>query len=265
MKHLFEDRPRQVLTILAITGLMVSCGESGSGGDGSWKAPGRSADGWKQAFHKDGVRLTCDTGYQDAIDSDAPLVQIDETTLVVGYEQVGDNQNPILIRFEEDQQVYCRRHETEPPDGRALGLTWDGDDIAYVTYTVVGGGSALEGRRGWLDAYAPGAIHGGGPKVSYLGRVNITDGSLEAGSFIIAVKSDRSVNSHRPAGAPKVRDDGRVEFIGESAHKPIDPSGQASMDCTDYPFDSRYVFEPQLDTLVCASSTNCTSSQACDL
>lgn len=242
--------------------LLGACSGADSEG-GSWEAPGRSADGWARAFDEAGVRLACDTSLADALEAGAPHIRVDATTLVAGYEQVGDNQNPLLMRFEEEQPVYCRRHETEPPDGRALGLTWDGAQTAYVVYTVVGGGSSLEGRGGWLAAYAPGAIHGGGPKVSYLGRVDVTDGSLQSGSFVIAVKSDRSVNSHRPAAAPAIGDDGRVEFVGESSHKPIDPSGQASMDCTDYPFDSRYVFEADLATLVCASCTNCTSSRPC--
>ena len=59
-------------------------------------------------------------------------------------------------------------------------------------------------------------------------------------------------------------EDGNVEFLGESAHKPIDADGQSSMDCTDYPFSSRYVLTPELDSLVCASCSNCVAQQPCE-
>lgn len=147
--------------------------------------------------------------------------------------------------------------------GAALALTWDGGDVAYVVYTIVGGGSSLEGRGGWIGSYAPGAISGGGPKVSYLGRVEASDGSLSAGTFIIAVKSDNKVNAHTPAGPPTVQPDGNVRFSGGSAHKPIDQGLQA-MDCTDYPFDSTYVLSPDLSTMICAECTHCVSQQPCE-
>ena len=43
--------------------------------------------------------------------------------------------------------VYCEHHESEAPDGRAVGITRDGGAVAYVVYTIVGGGSALDGRH----------------------------------------------------------------------------------------------------------------------
>ena len=153
---------------------------------------------------------------------------------------------------------------SEGPDGRALGVTWDGGDVAYVVYTIVGGGSALESatQGGWIPAYAPGAISGGGPKVSYVGRVDVADGSLMSGTFVIAVKSDNKVNSHSVSGPVTVLKDKNVEFLGSSAHKPIDVDLTA-MDCTDYPFESRYVLTPDLTAVVCAQSTNCTSQRPC--
>src|SRR5690606_23513412 len=134
----------------------------------------------------------------------------------------------------------------------------------YVVYTIVGGGSDLENKGGWLNSYAPGAISGGGAKVSYVGRVRVEDGELDAGTFIIAVLMSNKVNTHGPTGPVTVLEDGTVEFLGESAHKPIDADGAGWMDCTDYPFDTRYRFSADLSTLVCADSSNCTSQFPCD-
>ncbi|MEM7154393.1 MAG: hypothetical protein AAF799_16220 [Myxococcota bacterium] len=229
---------------------------------GSAPPPGPSAEGWESNFNDGGVRIDCDQDLAAMQQAGAPTLSIDDVTLVVGYEQVGNNQNPIVARFDAETMVWCTRHETEGPDGRALGLAWDGGDVAYVVYTIVGGGSSLEGKGGWVPSYAPGSISGGGPKVSYVGRVQTTDGTLDAGSFIIAVKSDNTVNSHTPAGPPIVQPDGNVRFLGSPAHKPID-EGWVAMDCTDYPFSSTYVLSPDLSEMVCAECTQCVSQRPC--
>lgn len=251
---------------------LAACGGGGSeaetagdgdGSTGSAPPPGASADGWEQQYVEGSTRLSCDQGRQEMLDAGAASLRFEETEIFVGYEQVGDNQNPIVARFDGDEAVWCAKHETEGPDGRALGITWDGGEWAYVVYTVVGGGSALEQVPGWLGSYAPGSISGGGPKVSFAGRVATQDGSLAAGTFIIAVKSDNRVNSHGPRGPLTVREDGTVEFQGSSAHKPIDADGATSMDCSDYPFDSRYIFSADLSELECADCTNCNATLPC--
>jgi hypothetical protein len=198
--------------------------ETGSPHDGEAPPPGPAAEGWQSAFLDGGVGFSCDDDEATLISKGAPTVGVGESNLYVGFEQIGDNQNPLFARFDAGAQIYCRRHETEPPDGRALGLTWDGGDAAYVVYTIVGGGSSLEGKGGWLSAYAPGSISGGGPKVSVVGKVASSSGELERASFILAVKSDNKVNSHGPRAAPTVLADGNIEFLGASAHKPIDAS-----------------------------------------
>lgn len=237
----------------------------GGGEDGSAQPPGPSAEGWMSDYADGGVGgLSCEDDGAAFENSGAPNVTIDGATIYVGFEQIGDNQNPIVARVDDGAKVWCQIHETEGPDARALGITWDGGGVAYVVYTIVGGGSSLEGKGGWLPSYAPGSISGGGPKVSYVGKVAADDGTLDAGTFIIAVKSDNKVNSHGPSGAVTVLEDGNVEFLGGSAHKPIDADGKSSMNCTDYPFDSKYVLSPDLDSVVCAQCTNCESQMPCD-
>ena len=241
-----------------------SAAETSGDGDSSAPEPGTPAPGWESAFVDGGVGFACDDDEASLIAAGVPAVGFADAVVYVGFEQIGDNQNPLVARFDAGAQTYCQRHETEGPDGRALGLTWDGGELAYVVYTVVGGGTSLEGKGGWLASYAPGAISGGGPKVSVVGRVNVGDGSLERASFVIAVLSDGKVNSHTPRAAPTVLADGNVEFLGASAHKPIDADGQTAMACGDYPFDSRYVLGPDLSALACASCSNCAAQQPCE-
>ena len=256
-----------LIATIASFGLASGCGDDGdgsgvSGGGGSAAGSGGSAAGWQSAYVEGGVGVNCDNTAAEMESRGAPGLTFGDTTIYVGFEQEGQNQNPLFVRFDGGAKVYCEHHETEGPDGRAVGLTWDGGDTAYVVYTIVGGGSSLEGKGGWIASYAPGAISGGGAKVSYVGRVETTYGTLRSGTFIIAVKSDNKVNSHGPRGAVTVLQDGNIEFLGASAHKPID-DGIAPMDCTDYPFDSRYHLTADLGSLVCADCTNCVSTKPC--
>jgi len=262
---------RRIWWVLGVMA-MAGCGDDGSSGGDEPATdmfvprppPGPGAEGWESAFVEGGVGgVSCDSPEADF--AGAPSVTVGDATLYAAFRQASsDNQNPIVARFDAGTMVWCAEHETEAPDGRAEAVTWDGGDTAYVVYTVVGGGTSLEGHGGWLSSYAPGAISGGGPKVSVVGRVDASDGSLTSASFIIAVLSSGNVNTHRPAGAVTVLEDGTVELLGDSAHKPVDPSGRESMDCTDYPFDSRYRLSADLSELVCADSTNCVSSRPCE-
>ena len=261
--------PRRCTVLAAVALACLACSDDGSSsGDAETgdtaPVPGPSADGWESAYTESGVRFDCSASADELDAAGVPALRFADTAIYVGFRQVGQNQDPLFARYDGGSQTYCQIHETEPPDGRALGLTWDGGDWAYVVYSIVGGGSSLENRGGWLPAYAPGAISGGGPKVSVLGRVAASSGALDSATFVIAVKSDNKVNSHGTRGAPTVLANGDIEFLGASAHKAIDADGSSAMDCTDYPFDSRYVFSPDLSQLVCAECSNCVSQRPCE-
>lgn len=191
----------------------------------------------------------------------AASLTIGSTTLVVGYEQIGQNQDPVFVRFDGETKRYCEHHERETPDGRAYGVTWNGGKTAFVVYSIVGGGSAFDAKAkgSWQDRYGDG---GASSKVSYVGEVETDFGTLVRGTFVLAKKKDGKTNSHAPADAPIVLSSGDLEFQGESAFQPMNPD-KSIMTCTDYPFSTRYVFSADLKTLRCASSTNCTSATPC--
>lgn len=236
-------------------------GASAGGAGGGALAPGDPAPGWEQAYLDGSVGISCSLSLDELTAAGAPSLSFGDATIVVGFEQVGgNNQDPLVARFDAGNQTYCRYHEAGGPDGRALGLTWDGGPTAYVVYTVVGGGSGLEAAAsgGWLSSYG----NGGGPKVSFVGRLDTVSGVLSAGTFIIAKKQDGGTNTHRPTGAPTKLAAGGIEFLGESAFVPMNPD-RSTMECTDYPFSTRYRLTEDLSTLSCSSSTSCTSATPC--
>ncbi|MGB0679675.1 MAG: hypothetical protein ACPGUV_08445 [Polyangiales bacterium] len=251
--------------------ILAGCGDDDSGspdagvvGDAGDSGVTATAGGrWPAAFEAKGVAASCDPSAAEL--AAMPQVQVGDSVLYVGYVQANaNNQHPVLLRYDGGRKVYCVRHETQAPDGRALGLSWDGGEYAYVVYSVDGGGTDLEGKEGWLSSYAPGAISGGGPKVSVIGRVRAQDGALQTATFVIAVTSNNKVNTHAAKEAPVVADDGTVDFLGDSRFVPIDADGRSRMQCgNNAPFQSRYRFSGDLRTLVCADSSDCTSTMPC--
>lgn len=248
----------------------------GSGSDGGGTVNGDvtvspNAEGWKSDFGEQRIEVEtngndCSASVDDLAASGAAQVEIDGSVLYAGWEQTsGNNQDPVVSLVQDGEIKWCRHHEDDGPDSRAMGVTWDGGQYAYVVYSTVGGGSDLEGKGGWLESYAPGAISGGGAKVSVVGRVDVTTGELVNSTFVIAVKMDGRVNSHAPTSGLSVLEDGSVEFHGESAHKPVGVDRKVSMTCTDYPFDTTYRFSADLSEIVCAESTNCSANMiACE-
>jgi hypothetical protein len=233
------------------------------GGEASspWSGEGLRQGG-KKAFSKESAGLKCTMSAAEVEASSATRLTFGTSTLFVGFQQIGNNQDPVFIRVDAGEKVYCEHHEKEPPDGRALGLVWDGGATAYVIYTVVGGGTVFDqkARTRWLDRYGDG---GGSSKASFLGEVDVASGDLRHGTFIIAKKKDGKTNTHNPADAPIPREDGRIEFLGDSAFQPMKPD-KTIMECTGYPFFTRYIFSSDLTTLTCSSSTSCTAKSPCE-
>lgn len=267
---------------MCLAAALCACGESGSSSSGSGSesgsdgagataaittgevdppATGPLAPGWQKVFKAEPAGINCVMSAAEMEAAGAAKLSFADATIYIGFEQDGQNQNPVFARFDGGAQTYCEHHEAEGPDGRAYGLTWDGGPIAYVVYSIVGGGSAFDDKAkgGWLDRYGDG---GGSSKVSFIGEVETQFGTLSRGTFVIARKMDGKTNTHGPSDAITVLVDGRLEFHGESAFQPMNPD-RTIMDCSDYPFLSKYIFSADLTALECSSCTNCVSAEPC--
>jgi hypothetical protein len=200
--------------------------------------------------------------------SGTPRLTVGRTTVFVGFQQFGTNQDPVFVRFDGSRKVYCEHHEHQAPDGRAVGITWDGGPKAYVLYTVVGGGTDLEARsgRGWLRSYGNG---GASSKVTVLGEVELRSGTVRRATFLVArvVKNGQpKTNTIVPAAAPLVTPRG-VAVFAKSAFSPLNPD--FSLMCSggsEYPSPgpgradgASYiaVFAAGLGSLTCARTWGC--------
>lgn len=241
-------------------GTAGTAGTAGAGGTASLPS-GTLKSGWQKAFNATSAGINCVQSAAELDAAGAVKLTFGESTIYVGFEQDGQNQNPVFTRFDAGVRKYCEHHEKEAPDGRAYGITWDGGPTAYVVYTIVGGGSAFDtiAQGTWQNRYGDG---GGSSKVSFLGEVETDFGTLQKGTFVIAKKKDGKTNTATPVDALILLDDGTLEFHGDSAFQPMNPD-LSIMQCTGYPFATKFVFTADFKQALCASSTNCVSTTPC--
>ncbi len=222
--------------------------------------------GWQKAFQAGGAGISCDMSYEEMVSSGAPSLTFDDTQIFVGFQQFGDNQDPVFRRFDAGVEVYCEYHEAQPPDGRAEGITWDGGPTAYVVYTVVGGGTEFDGagQGSWVSSYGDG---GASSKVTFLGEVAVDGGKLVRGTFVPAKRSmGTKTNTLVPADAVDVLAGGVLGFTGNSAYSPLNPDRSTMcVGMEDYPSppagqDSPSVvaqFAPDFKSMLCATTWSC--------
>ncbi len=128
-----------------------------------------------------------------------PVVSFGRSRIYAGYQQVSrDNQNPIVVRFDQGRRTWCRTdYESTEDDGKGYGLLWNGSNDLYTVFTATGtqGTASQDYRRfstrGWLRSYG----NGGGSQVSVIVRLNPNTGNPTAGTFLTAVLSSGRTNS----------------------------------------------------------------------
>ncbi|MBI5532051.1 MAG: hypothetical protein HY898_05000 [Deltaproteobacteria bacterium] len=195
--------------------------------------------------------------------SKATTVVVGTSSIHVGWAQVsGNNQDPFIARVDHGAVAWCVAAEAQGPDGRAYGLAWDGGQTLYAVYTVVGGGTALDGKGGWLDSYGS-AGSGGNKTVSVVARHDPSNGSLIATTFVASqLESAMKVNSLSPR-AMVVLADGSVEFLGNPAFSPLNPDKtRMCAGGSEYPNGYRIRFSADLKQALCADTTACSKVTA---
>lgn len=258
-----EHRRTLASLTLSMALFLFQCSDSSTGAsDLAGSAASDGGIGIMSAFRSSPAAINCGQTIAQLRQANAAEVTVGNTSLFVGYVQAsGTNQNPIVIRFDNGAQTFCRQHETQAPDGRAYGLSWNGGDKLYVVYTVVGGGTDLDaaGQGGWLSSYG----NGGGPAVSFLGRVDPVSGQLLGGTFVSALLASGKINTLTPNAAPDILSDGSIVFHGSSAFSPRNPDRTAMANCA-YPMDDyRAIFSSDLSMMSCASIKNCMALKPC--
>ncbi|MEM9777186.1 MAG: hypothetical protein AAF902_21585 [Chloroflexota bacterium] len=209
--------------------------------------------------------FSCADSEADLIDKSVTSAGVNGKTIYVGYQQVSaNNQNPIVARYDNGAQVWCRTdYETSGDDGRATGVWWNGTDSGlYLIFSATGtqGSSDQDFRRfaqnGWLSSYTDGSPGGGGgPKVSIVAKANGGDGSIESATFVTAVLSSGKTNSLTVDQlTPSVE---TITVQARSWYSPRNPD-KTAMSCEgSSPFAYTLTLSADLSTALNASAENC--------
>jgi hypothetical protein len=207
------------------------------------------------------VNFACSDTEATLISKNVTFVQYTTDRIYVGYTQVSsDNQNPIIVRYNNGKQIWCRSdYETTGDDGIAYGLLWDRSNrILYTVFTATGTqGQPTEDYRkfttnGWLSSYGA----GGGPKVAIIARLDVATGRPMFGTFISATNSGKS-NSIEITRLSYNNITNRISIQANCWWLPrkIDRS---PMTCTgSSPFQYNVTFTTNLSIATLASATTC--------
>lgn len=265
--------------LLACAALLWACCESSPGIVGGDLGPDPGSDGGPTGGTADGGaaypytlsptspsfqvawgsgRLDCSMSAAAMAQSGAASVTFGSSTIYVGWSQVSaTNQDPFIARVNGGAIAWCLAAEAQSPDGRAYGVAWDGGSSLYAVYSVVGGGTAFDGKGGWLPSYGAGGS-GGGPVVSVIARHDPTSGAIQRATFIPAqLASTGKINTLSPR-AFTVTSDGSIEFLGAPAFAPLNPDKtRMCAPGSEYPSGYLVRFPPDLGTPSCAQTESC--------
>lgn len=248
-RHL--DGQRAVLLLALLVGLLLGM---------QWRSPGAQAD----SSVGTAVTFSCTDSEAVVADKGGPRVTNGDSTIYIGYRQLGNNKDPVAARFTESVQDWCHDdYETTGDDNTGYGLFWDGSAGGlYGVFSATGtqGDPSQDFRRfataGWLKSYSDASSGGGGPKVAILARMDPATGAVLAASFVTARKpSDGKVNSL------VVKDlelaNGQLVVRADSWYSPRNPD-RSVIDCDgDSPFDYTIRFTTDLSTVNYAAAPGC--------
>jgi hypothetical protein len=187
------------------------------------------------------------------------VVEVGGSRIYAGYQQVtSNNQNPILIRFDQGRMVWCRTdYETSGDDGRGYGLLWDGGQTLYAVFSATGtqGDPAQDYRRftkqGWLPTYGS----GGGAKVAVLAKLNPANGRPLQGSFLTAVLGSGKTNSLEVTGLSWSNRQLGVQANSWYSPRRVD---RKAMSCSgSSPFNYTLKFAPNLSRILLPKADRC--------
>lgn len=206
------------------------------------------------------VKFTPEDNQETLEEKGAAQVSVGDSTIYIGTEQVSaNNQNPIITRFTNGERDWVvNNYETGSPDGRGVGLLWDGEMELYAAFTVDGGGSGISAftREGWLNSYGT----GGGAKVTALVKLDPETGrqgsdvAQGTGTFVSALLSNGNVNTLTPTDLSFQGEN--IVLDSESFFSPRRTTKER-MEQTiaqDSPFPYQITFEPDLSTAITAVS-----------
>lgn len=204
--------------------------------------------------------FTCDTTETVLATLNVPRISLGTGTIYTGYTVAADgNLNPILVRFNSGEQVWCRSdYETSSVSHYGYALYDDGVNL-YVGFTTEGAADnpSRDFRRfaedGWLPTYGT-----GNGRAAVIAAVNRLTGEVQAATFVSAVLLNGNTNSITITGLT-ILPNGNLLVQADSSRFPREIDG-SPMVCTSGTYTYQLELTPSLEEAVGALATNCTAS-----
>lgn len=198
---------------------------------------------------------TTDTEAQ-VISKGAVGVTFGNTSIYTGYRQVsGIDQNPIMASFTNGVQDWVTtNYDTSPVDARGIGLGWNtANNRLYAAFSTDGGANPDSYTRfndvgmgsAWQNSYGS----GGGSKASVIYEIDPSDGSVIAGTYLIARLSNGNTNSIEITDFDWYND--QLVVYADSFFSPLRPNKERMVHdgVLSSPFEYRGLFSADLTTL----------------
>jgi hypothetical protein len=120
---------------------------------------------------------------------------VGEAKYVAGYSQVSaDNQDAYVFKEVGGRVVWTQYYDRSPDDSKAAAVIADAGRL-YVAFTCTGGNTGFKATSG---AFQGSYGSGGGAKITYLARLDVSNGNVLAATFIGARLNDNRTNTLYP-------------------------------------------------------------------
>lgn len=209
------------------------------------------------AFNEQSAFFSPSDSLADITGSGAAFVQSGNRRIFIGTHQASAlNQNPIIASSTDGVLDWVvADYETGANDGEGMGLLWDQADRLYAAFTITGNdvlniSLARFSTTGWQTFYGS----GGGPRATFLLRIDPSDGQPMTGTFVIARLSNGNTNNMIPVDLEFLGN--RVILRAESFFSPlrVDKERMVQDDSGTSPFDYRIMFSPDLSQALVAEA-----------
>lgn len=185
----------------------------------------------------DGARQDCSTSGPNG-QLGLSSVTWNDSTFTTGYSQVSANrQNAFAFKHNGTAYDWCYYYDQSPADtrGALININGDGSEL-FVAFTTDGGNANFRTTEGAVQgSYG----QGGGPKVTYLARINPENGDIINATYLGArLGSNGRTNTLDPKSI--TIGDGIVTFVGRTSADGgnMNDSLQPGFNCSEPPLQS---------------------------
>ncbi len=185
------------------------------------------------------------------------------TNIFIGKNSGSSKNDPIVAKFVNGQQVWCRDdYETTSDDGTGYGLLWDGGTELYGVFNSMGiynDGKDFRAKatNRWLNSYVDSGGGGRGPYASVIAKID-NNGGIDYATFLTSRDNSQKTSSLIITSLDFSDNDKNSLIVKADADWSPRQFDKNTFYCGGTPpFDYRAVFDIDLTTVITATAVGC--------